>query len=101
MKQKDVDSLIDTLERNTRCFDLEESIRRNLMISDEKTARIAQLESDLATARKERDDALARTAQVERIVKAMNKWLEDNQEDVFRRGIWDAILEAQDERGKG
>ena len=52
MNQKDVDSLIDTLERNARCFDLEESIRRNLMISDEKTARIADLESDLAEARK-------------------------------------------------
>ena len=64
-------------------------------------ARIAALESDLTRARKERDAALARTAQVERIVKAMNKWLEDNQEDVFRRGIWDAILEALDERGKG
>ena len=63
--------------------------------------KVHQLESDLAEARKERDAALARTAQVERIVKAMNKWLEDNQEDVFRRGIWDAILEAQDERGKG
>ena len=60
-----------------------------------------KLREQLGAARKERDAALARTAQVERIVKAMNKWLEDNQEDVFRRGIWDAILEANDERGKG
>ena len=60
-----------------------------------------KLREQLGAAREERDTARARTEQVERIVKAMNKWLEDNQEDVFRRGIWDAILEANDERGKG
>jgi len=74
---------------------------RNLgdKINEVVAAHIAALESDFAAAREERDTARARTEQVERIVKAMNKWLEDNQEDVFRRGIWDAILEAQDERG--
>ena len=31
------------------------------------------------------------------VLTATTKWLEENQEDVFRRGIWDAIVSSDSE----
>ena len=43
--------------------------------------------------------------ELKRKLAAMTKWLEDNQPDVFRRGIWDVIapprIRAGSEAGKG
>jgi hypothetical protein len=40
------------------------------------------------------DEEIARLLQCERRLAAVARWLEANQPDVFRRGLWDAINEA-------
>ena len=60
-----------------------------------------QLERDLAAAQERVEDlevrcanAEARVEECERIITAMTQWLDQQQPDVFRRGLWDAIAKG-------
>ena len=56
---------------------------------------ILQLQRELATAQERALAAEARVEECERIITAMTQWLEKQQPDVFRRGLWDAIAEGK------
>jgi len=47
------------------------------------------------TARTDAEDKRARVAELEGKVTAIVGWLEREQPDVFRRGLWDALREVQ------
>ena len=61
----------------------------------------SHLERDLAAAQERVEDlevrcanAEARVEECERIITAMTQWLDQQQPDVFRRGLWDAIAKG-------
>ena len=58
-------------------------------------AEISRLKASLAAAQERAQAAEARVEECERIITAMTQWLEKQQPDVFRRGLWDAIAEGK------
>lgn len=52
-------------------------------------------ERELSAAQERAQAAEARVEECERIITAMTQWLEKQQPDVFRRGLWDAIAEGK------
>ena len=70
---------------------------------DKSAALYERTESDYRQACRDRDDALTQLAEAEatnrhrdRQIAAIVTWLEANQPDVFRRGLWDVIPRAAD-----
>ena len=54
-----------------------------------------ELKRELAAAQERAQAAEARVEECERIITAMTQWLDQQQPDVFRRGLWDAIAEGK------
>ena len=67
-------------------------IEKNQPFANQNQVLIAALEdaADLMDAAED----MERLRLCERRLAAMTLWLQDNQPDVFRRGLWDAINEA-------
>jgi hypothetical protein len=57
--------------------------------------RISRLERELAAAQERAQAAEARAEANEKKIAAIVGWLEREQPDVFKRGLWDAIAEGK------
>jgi len=63
------------------------SLKRQCLVC-ELHAELAAVKAELAAVKAERDGHA-------RVLTAITKWLEENQNDVWRRGIWDTIHKAR------
>ena len=96
----DLEAVVDTIEslRNelaaARAQVEKEALEMGGVIHDLRRELARTIDSFLVTQARAQA-AEARAEECEMIITAMTQWLDQQQPDVFRRGLWDAIAEGK------